>query len=279
MLHHRGRLVLRPGTVVALMDLTGKRVIVTGIASGIGRATAVYLREHGAEVVGVDLKQSDVADSHHVADLSDPRQIDEVVGRIEPGAHGLCNVAGVPPSAPPQVVLALNAKGLERLTVGLVPSLADNASIVNIASSAGGGWANRVDALRHFDEVPFEPSALEAFAVDHELLDAGESYFFSKEFVVTWTMRHRWTWRDRGIRVNSISPGPVETPALQDFIETLGRAKRIMELMDRPGRPEEIAPVVAFLLSDESGWIRGVDIAVDGGMTSHLAMERSGLET
>ena len=260
------------------MDLNGRRIIVTGVASGIGLAIATDLKRRGASVVGIDLKPSDVPDTHFEADLSDPEQIDDVVGRMAPGANGLCNVAGVPPSSPPETVLGVNAKGLERLTVGLVPGLADGASIVNIASSAGSGWMGRVETLRAFDEVPFEPEALKLFAVDHDLLEAGESYFFAKEFVVTWTMRNRWTWRNRGIRVNSVSPGPVETPALGDFIETLGRAKRMMELMDRPGQPSEIAPLVAFLLSDESGWIRGTNIAVDGGMTSHLAMEQSGLE-
>ena len=154
--------------------------------------------------------------------------------------------------------------------------LGNGGSIVNIASSAGSGWQARLESLKAFDEVPFDPDALRSFAVDHGLLDEGASYFFSKEFVVTWTMRNRWRWRDRGIRVNSVSPGPVDTPALSDFVTTLGRARRIMELMDRPGRPEEIAPVIAFLLSDASAWIRGANIAVDGGMTSHLAMEMAG---
>lgn len=260
------------------MDMTGKTIIVTGVASGIGRSVGEHLRGLGARVIGVDIRPSEVADEHFEADLGDPAQIDQLIGRLGQGAHGLCNVAGVPPSAPPGIVLALNAKGLERLTVGLVPGLADGASIVNIASSAGSGWAERIDALRAFDQVPFERDALTQFAVDQDLLDEGASYFFSKEFVVAWTMRNRWTWRHRGVRVNAVSPGPVDTPALQDFIATLGRAKRMMELMDRPGVPEEIAPVIAFLLSPESGWIRGANIAVDGGMTAHLAMERSGLE-
>lgn len=275
--HDRGRLPSRLGSV-PIMDLMGKRVIVTGAASGIGRATTEYLRGLGAQVTGVDLRPSEAADSHFEADLSDPAQIDDLVERLEPGADGLCNVAGVPPSAPPEAVLALNAKGLERLTVGVAPLLAEGASIVNIASSAGSGWAQRTGALKAFDAVPFEREALKTFARDHDLLEAGESYFFSKEFVVTWTMRNRWRWRSRGIRVNSVSPGPVDTPALADFIETLGRARRVMELMDRPGQPEEVARVVAFLLSRESDWIRGADIAVDGGMTSHLAMEQAGLE-
>ena len=258
------------------MDLTGKRIVVTGVASGIGHAIADDLRRRGATVLGIDRRPSDL--THLEADLSDPTQIDELVEMIEPGSDGLCNVAGVPPSGSPEAVLAINAKAVERLTLGLVPGLADGASVVNIASSAGSGWADRVDALREFDDVPFETDALAQFAVAHDLLEEGASYFFSKEFVVTWTMRNRWTWRDRGIRLNAVSPGPVDTPALQDFIDTLGRAKRMMELMDRPGRPEEIAPVVAFLLSDESDWIRGANVAVDGGMTSHLAMERAGLD-
>lgn len=260
------------------MDLDGKRVIVTGVASGIGNAIAADLGRRGAHVVGVDIQRTDVTDELHLADLSDPDGIDDLVEKLEPGANGLCNVAGVPPSGPPEKVLALNAKGLERLTVGLAPGLAEGASIVNIASSAGAGWANRVDALRNFDQIPFDAGALKQFAIDNGLLEEGASYFFSKEFVVAWTMRNRWRWRERGIRVNSVSPGPVDTPALKDFIETLGRAKRIMELMDRPGQPEEIAPVVAFLLSDESAWIRGTNIPVDGGMTSHLAMEHHGLD-
>ncbi len=258
------------------MDLSGSRIVVTGVASGIGKATATHLKSLGAQVVGVDLRRSDVADIHIETDLSDPGQIDALIAEIEPGANGLCNVAGVPPSAPPELVLALNAKGLERLTSGLADKLADGASIVNIASSAGSGWASRLDSLRAFDEVAFDPDALRAFAIEHELLEEGASYFFSKEFVVTWTMRNRWRWRDRRIRVNSVSPGPVDTPALSDFIATLGRARRMMELMDRPGQPEEIAPVIAFLLSDASGWVRGANIAVDGGMTSHLAMEMAG---
>jgi NAD(P)-dependent dehydrogenase (short-subunit alcohol dehydrogenase family) len=258
------------------MDLSGSRIVVTGVASGIGKATATHLKSLGAQVIGVDLRPSDVADIHIEADLSDPAQIDALVAEIGPGANGLCNVAGVPPSAPPELVLALNAKGLERLTIGLADKLADGASIVNIASSAGSGWAGRLDSLRAFDEVAFNSDALRAFAIEHDLLEEGASYFFSKEFVVTWTMRNRWRWRDRGIRVNSVSPGPVDTPALSDFIATLGRARRMMELMDRPGQPEEIAPVIAFLLSDASAWVRGANIAVDGGMTSHLAMEMAG---
>lgn len=78
--------------------------------------------------------------------------------------------------------------------------------------------------------------------------------------------------------MNCVSPGPVETPILQDFIETLGeRAEEDMKIMDRPGHPTDIAPVVAFLCSDGSAWIRGANIPCDGGMFGHVMSQINSL--
>jgi NAD(P)-dependent dehydrogenase (short-subunit alcohol dehydrogenase family) len=252
-------------------------VVVTGAASGIGRAVARRLGADGANVIGVDLKATGLAEEHRT-DLSDPEQIDRLVDHLPDEVDGLCNVAGVPPSAPPWLVLAVNAKGLQRLTEGLVPKMSDGGSIVNVASSAGMGWAGSVDLLREFDAIPFRRDDLEQFAREHLLEPGGRSYVFSKEFVVTWTMTMRWAWRDRGIRMNAVSPGPVDTPILSDFVATLERAPRIMEIMDRPARPDDIAPLIAFLLTDESAWFRGCNLAIDGGLTSHLMAEAHGLD-
>ncbi len=71
--------------------------------------------------------------------------------------------------------------------------------------------------------------------------------------------------------MNCVSPGPVDTPILRDFIETLGaRAEEDMKVMDRPGTPQDVAPVVSFLLSDQAAWFRGANLTLDGGMSSHL---------
>ena len=86
-----------------------------------------------------------------------------------------------------------------------------------------------------------------------------------------WTMQNWDTWRRQGIRINTVSPGPVETPILGDFLETLGeRADEDMAVMGRAGKAEEIAPAVAFLCSDESRWMNGANIAIDGGMHAHI---------
>ncbi len=91
-------------------------------------------------------------------------------------------------------------------------------------------------------------------------------------------MMNRWTRRDRGIRMNCVSPVPVETPILPDFPETLGeRAEENAKVMDRPGRPEDIAPVSAFMCCEGSEWIRGANIPVDGGMQQHVPCNMHGI--
>jgi NAD(P)-dependent dehydrogenase (short-subunit alcohol dehydrogenase family) len=258
--------------------LQGKTLIVTGCASGIGLETAKLIKQLGGNVIGVDRSMTtEHVDELYRGDLSDPATIQALVKALPRGAHGLANIAGLPPTAPAERVLKVNLVGLKAFTLALIPKLADGASIVNLASLAGFGWPQQVAAIRASEQLDFDGVA--EFVRTHDAGDAGgRSYFFSKEALVAWTLQNRWTWRERGIRMNAVSPGPVETPILKDFIETLGaRAEEDMRVMDRPGRPADIAPVVAFLLSPQSGWIRGANIPVDGGMSSHLLCGQHGL--
>ncbi len=258
------------------MTLSHKTIVVTGAASGIGRETARELTRRGARVIGVDRDRVDGVDSWYRCDLSDPDAIDALVGTLPAGLNGLANIAGVPPTAPAEEVLKVNVKGLQQLTLGLIPTLADGASIVNLASLAGSGWTEAVDQIKEFATIGWED--IGDFVRRHEMADGPRSYFFSKEVVQVWTMQHRWTWRDRGIRMNAVSPGPVDTPILKDFLATLGeRAAQHMSIMDRTGRPEDIAPVIAFLMSDDSAWIRGTNVSVDGGLFANLQLHLHGL--
>lgn len=258
--------------------LKGKVIVVTGSASGIGFETARICTGMGATVLGVDVtKRFDHVEEFYRADLSDARTIDALVDVLPSGIDGIANIAGLPPTAPAEKVLRVNLFGLKRLTLGLIPKLNDGASIVNLASLAGFGWPQAVAAIRAAEQADMDDLA--GFMQRHDITNAGgRSYFFSKEALIAWTQANRWTWRDRGIRMNSVSPGPVDTPILGDFIETLGaRAEEDMRVMDRPGRADDIAPVVAFLLSDMTTWIRGTNIPVDGGMSSNILCEMHGL--
>lgn len=258
------------------MGIEGRTYIVTGAASGIGRETSFELRRRGARVIGVDKDDAAHVDAFYRADLADPTSIDELAGRVPAGANGLCNIAGVPPSEHGSLVLTVNTLALIRLTVALVPKLADGSSIVNLASMAGNGWRDHLDQVTELLALPWE--GLDDFVSRHQLAEGARSYFLSKEAVIVWTMQNRWSWRERRIRMNCVSPGPVDTPILDDFLKTLGdRAQESVRNMDRFGRTSDIAPVVAFLLSDEAAWFRGANLTPDGGMGAHLALKRHDL--
>lgn len=260
------------------MDLTNKKIIVTGAASGIGAESAREIKRQGGTVIGIDLNRPGKnIDDFIRADLTDPVSIESAVSNIPDGIDGICNIAGLPPTKNRALVIKVNFLGLRHFTELMINKLKDNASIVNMASLAGFEWykairqINELLSLRDFDSVD---ALCNRIGITDE---NGRPYFFSKEALIVWTMMNRWTWRDRGIRMNCISPGPVETPILPDFLETLGeRAEEDSRIMDRPGTPQDIAPLVAFLCSDGSNWIRGANIPCDGGMYQHILCEAHG---
>lgn len=257
--------------------LTGKTIIVTGVSSGIGQETAKQVKAAGARVIGLDRNVPTVAlDAFYQVDFTDEAALDAVIEPLKgEQADGLANIAGVPPTAPKEVVVTVNLVALKKLTLGLIDSFKDGASIINLASLAGLGWEAEVAKIKAAEGLSY--AGVEAFCTSQEIT-AANSYFFTKQALVAWTHEHRWTWRDRGIRMNAVSPGPVDTPILGDFIETLGdRAEEDMRIMDRPGAPTDIAPVVTFLLSDGSIWLRGVNIPCDGGMRAHIESTSNGL--
>lgn len=258
--------------------VAGKTIVVTGCSSGIGAQAVKTLKAHGANIIGIDINPSDTVDTFIKADLGEAESIATAVNQIPQGINGLCNIAGLPPTRPAPAVLRVNLVGLKMLTYQLVDKFSNGASITNLASLAGGGWPTAIDQIKQLNAID-DLDSLEAFCAEHKIDEQpGRSYFLSKEALIVWTMQNRWTWRDRGIRMNAISPGPVETPILQDFVETLGaRVEEDMRVMDRPGTPPDIAPLITFLQSDGSVWIRGVNIPCDGGMSSHIAMEMHAL--
>ena len=90
-----------------------------------------------------------------------------------------------------------------------------------------------------------------------------------------WTMMNARTWLDRGIRINCVSPGPIETPLLHASQAVSGeRGKQITGKAPRIGEPLEVASVVLFLLTGASGFINGADIGVDGGLAATFNRER-----
>ena len=103
-----------------------------------------------------------------------------------------------------------------------------------------------------------------------ESLDGVAAYQLSKRALNYWMKSRLPALVAEGIRANIVSPGPVQTKILKDFEESMGKSRieAASELVGRHGQPEEIAEVIAFLLSDQACWISGEDLRVDGGFSA-----------
>jgi len=257
------------------MSFNDKRIVVTGVSSGVGQATAKALINEGAFVIGLDVKPAEENCSQFIlCDLSDPGSIEEAVLQIEQPVNGLANIAGVPGSLPASKVFSVNFLGLRHLTSLLLPKLADKASVVNVASTAGAGWRKRKALSESFLQRDDWQACLKGF--ERLEMDAVAAYDFTKELVILYSMLIASAQRHRGVRVNSLSPGAVCTPILAAFYDTmgdelLGSLKR--QAGGRDAYPEEIAGAILLMLDEKGFWINGTDLIVDGGAEVLMNLE------
>lgn len=235
--------------------LSGKSIIVTGAASGIGAATAQLFADHGALVTGLDRNTPLAADPrvhYQLADITDVAAVDAAVAAVVQ-RHGridaLINNAGADVFSDPlqlddadwQRCLELNLKGAWNLCKAVLPSmLAQQAgSIVNIASVHG-----------------------------HKIIPHAFPYPVAKHGLIGLSKALGIEYAAHGIRVNSISPGLILVPRIEAwFAREPGARERQTELLPpkRIGTPEEVAYTALFLASDEARFINATDILIDGG--------------
>ena len=168
--------------------------------------------------------------------------------------------------------LAINFYGLRALTEALAPRLREGGAVVNVASIAGYGWRANLERAKAFVDARRFPRHRRALArID---VPDGEGYPLSKELLLLWTMRaaHQPLFKDRGVRVNAVSPGPVTTPILKEFRQIFGdpRVDDDIARVGRAGARADIAPAVLFLCSDGARWINGANLPVDGGLEASI---------
>lgn len=249
--------------------LVDKVAVITGAGSGIGRVAARLFADEGASVVvaDIDADQAGEAAAEIVAsggtavpvgvDVSDEREVADMVGVAVGrfgGLHVLFNNAGVFPAddggildTPPdtwQRVMDVNLKGVWLGCRAAVPAMlaSGGGSIVNVAS----------------------------FVALMGAATAQIAYTASKGGVLALTRELAVEYARSGIRANSLCPGPIETPLLSELLaDPERRNRRLVHIpIGRFGRPEEIARAALFLASDESSFVTGSALVVDGGITA-----------
>jgi len=238
--------------------------VVTGSASGIGRAARARLESDGWRVIGVDLRDAEV-----IADLARPegrRALVDEVTRISGGAiDGVLAGAGV--GAPAPLAVRVNFFGALATLRGLQPLLARGSEprAVAIASQAVQNPVDAaiVDACLAGDEE----KAVAAAAASPEDLP----YASTKRALARWIRRNasRPEWAGAGIPLNAVGPGVIRTPMTEAVRSTPDGLAWLDERVPMPlhghGDPEDVAPLLAWLLSRENRMVTGQLIFIDGG--------------
>ena len=261
----------------------GRRVVVTGCASGIGAALVGKLVGLGADVVGLDLHPPAFElNEFHAVDLSDPASIDAVVGALGGRVDALFNVAGVSSGiGDPLLVVKIDFLGTRHLTEALIPRMPPGSAIVSVSSLAASAYAeNQGEVAGLLRTESFDDGV--QWCLDHPDALADGGYRIAKEAVILHAMANAVPLGAKGIRINCTGPGVTETPILDQLRSRYGDdyVDGFPKPLGRVSNPAEQAAALVFLNSPAAGFVTGQVLWVDGGiLASRVAamMEGSAL--
>ncbi|MDR7006241.1 3-oxoacyl-ACP reductase FabG [Paraburkholderia strydomiana] len=245
------------------MKLNEKVAIITGAGQGIGAATALKFAREGAVVIACDMNLDAVATVAHLCreaggkadafavDVTNRTQVDEMVAKVR-GTYGridvVVNNAGITRDARLQKmtlqqfddVIDVNLRGVFHTAQAVVDTMIEQGSgVILNASSVVGVYGNY-----------------------------GQTNYAAAKFgVIGFTKTWSRELGPKGIRVNAVAPGFIDTPILKTIPEDVLTKMRDQVPLRRLGKPEEIASIYAFLASDEASYVNGAVIEATGGLT------------
>jgi NAD(P)-dependent dehydrogenase (short-subunit alcohol dehydrogenase family) len=238
------------------MRLAGKVCVITGVAGGIGGATATVFEREGAKVVGVDIAEHSIGELSLIADITSEEavqamyaQVREQFGRIDV----LFNNAGISPTDDASVV-DTTLEAWERVQTTNLRSvfLCCKHGIPHLLDGGGGSVINTA-----------------SFVAVMGAATSQISYTASKGGVLALSRELGVEFAKRGVRVNALCPGPVDTPLLRELYasDPVQAQRRMVHVpMGRFADASEIANAVLFLASDESSYVNATTFLVDGGL-------------
>lgn len=245
-----------------------RTLLVTGAASGIGRATVELLEKQGDRAIGADLHDADI-----VADLSVPEGRAEMVWRAAELSHGRLDgvlaVAGT--AAPTPAAVAVNYFGAIATLEGVLPLLHASPAPRAVVVSSMAGLMPVDETLLAALLAGDEAGALRRAATLARTADADRIYATTKKGLCRWVRRHAATpaWAGAGIPLNAVAPGVIRTPMVADFIATPEGVAALEKLVPMPlnGFADAVVPaqLLCWLVSEENSHVCGQVVFVDGG--------------
>ncbi len=245
-------------------------IVVTGAASGMGRACVERSRQMADIVFAVDLQPPRIDGVIALGyDIADPSAGAALAQQVSDAGQfrGLIHAAGLSPTmASARRVMQVNLVGTQLLLNAFEPLVVAGSAAVCFASNAAhrfGPYAT-AEQMALIDD-PLASDFLDK--VDALVPNSGIAYGLSKVGVINAARRASALWCRRGGRVNSLSPGSIDTPMGRLELDNQPMMRRMLETSPRRelADPAEVAAVAAFLISDESSFVCGIDVLVDGG--------------
>ena len=247
----------------------GRRVVVTGCASGIGAHVARQVADLGGEVVGLDIKPPAEEPGEFIElDLSDPASIDRAAESIGDRIDALFNVAGVSSGiGDPMRVVRINFLGTRQFTEAVVPRMPAGSAIANVSSLAASAYRQNAAVTAGLVNTESVAAGVEWCERNPDALAQGGGYRLSKEAIILYGMSQVAALGAKGIRINCTAPGVTDTPILDQLRSAYGQEflDSFRTPLGRAAEPDEQASVLVFLNSRAASYLTGQVIWVDGG--------------